>query len=124
MFYVFPLVLPITKGNVLKTFIIGFVAMLIGLYFVTDLAPSFTKAAQDVYANTQDAAVKIPDGFDGGALDFASSPFSWIIYHLTHTFKLIGSAILILFTLAMMWLNRIAIIKYQKKAVSEMNEEK
>ncbi len=123
MFYVFPLVLPITKGNVLKTFIIGFVAMLIGLYFVTDLAPSFTKAAQDVYANTQDAAVKIPDGFDGGALDFASSPFSWIIFHLTYTFKYIGAGLLVLFTLAMMWLNRIAIIKFQKKALGNDNQD-
>ena len=35
MFYVFPLILPITKGNVVKTFIIGFVVLAIGLYFVT-----------------------------------------------------------------------------------------
>ena len=56
MFYVFPLILPITKGNVVKTFIIGFVVLAIGLYFVTDLAPYFTKAAHDVYAKTQDAA--------------------------------------------------------------------
>lgn len=39
MFYLFPLVLPITKGNVVKTFIIGLVVLTIGLYFVTDLAP-------------------------------------------------------------------------------------
>ena len=58
-----PLVLPITKGNVVKTFIIGFVVLAIGLYFVTDLAPYFTKAAHDVYAKTQDAAVNIPSGF-------------------------------------------------------------
>ena len=41
MFYLFPLVLPITKGNVVKTFIIGLVVLTIGLYFVTDLAPYF-----------------------------------------------------------------------------------
>ena len=73
LFYVFPAVLPITKGNVVKTFIIGLVSLSIGLYFVTDLAPAFTQAAQDVYAKTGDAAVKIPDGFQGGSLDFASS---------------------------------------------------
>ena len=123
MFYIFPLVLPITKGNVLKTFIVGFVAMLIGLYFVTNLATAFTQAAQDVFARTQDTAVKIPDGFDGGSLDFASSPFSWIIYHFTHTFKYIGSTILVLFTIFMMMLNRRAIIKYQKKAIDELNKE-
>ena len=114
MFYVFPLVLPITKGNVIKTFIIGFVVLAIGLYFVTDLAPYFTKAAHDVYAKTQDAAVNIPSGFEGGALDFASSPFSWAIFHLTYSFKWIGSGILVLITLFLMVLNRRSIIKYQK----------
>ena len=114
MFYVFPLILPITKGNVFKTFIIGFIVLAIGLYFVTDLAPYFTQAAQDFYAKTQDAAVNIPQGFEGGALDFASSPFSWAIFHMTYTFKIIGSAILVLITLFLMVLNRRAIIKYQQ----------
>ena len=62
MFYLFPLVLPITQGNVFKTFVVGLVVLVIGVYFVTDLAPAFTLAARDVYAVTQDAAVKIPDG--------------------------------------------------------------
>ena len=114
MFYLFPLVLPITKGNVVKTFIIGLVVLTIGLYFVTDLAPYFTQAAHDVYEKTQDAAVNIPAGFEGGALDFASSPFSWAIFHMTYTFKIIGSAILVLITLFLMVLNRRAIIKYQQ----------
>ena len=119
MFYVFPLILPITKGNVLKSFIIGLVILAIGLYFVTDLAPYFTQAAHDVYAKTQDAAVNIPAGFEGGALDFAASPFSWAIFHLTYSFKWIGSGILVLITLFLMILNRRAIIKYQKNAKNE-----
>lgn len=124
MFYVFPMVLPITKGNVLKSFLIGLVVLTIGLYFVTDLASSFTQAANDAYALTvakgsPDGALKIPDGFEGGALDFASSPFAWIIFHLTHTFKWIGSGILVLVTLFLMILNRRAIIKFQKAAKNE-----
>ncbi|MDO3390493.1 MULTISPECIES: PTS galactitol transporter subunit IIC [Bacteroides] len=124
MFYVFPLVLPITKGNVLKSFLIGLVALTVGLYFVTDMAPHFTQAANDAYATTvakgsPDGALKIPDGFEGGALDFASSIFSWIIFHLTYTFKYIGAGILVLCTLALMIWNRRAIIKLQKKAASE-----
>ena len=114
MFYLFPLVLPITKGNVVKTFIIGLVVLTIGLYFVTDLAPYFTQAAHDVYEKTQDAAVNIPAGFEGGALDFASSPFAWVIFHLTYSLKWIGSGILVLCTLFLMIMNRRAIIKYQK----------
>ncbi|MGL4519875.1 MAG: PTS galactitol transporter subunit IIC [Phocaeicola sp.] len=116
MFYLFPLVLPITNGNVVKTFIIGLVILVIGLYFVTDLAPSFTQAAHDVYAKTQDPAVRIPEGFLGGALDFAASPFAWALYHLTYTFKWIGAAILIAFTLFLMFLNRRQTIKLQKAA--------
>ena len=111
MFYLFPAVLPITKGNVLKTFIVGLIALIVGLYFVTNLAPFFTEAATDVYVKTQDAAVRIPEGFQGGALDFASSIFSWIIFHLTYSFKYIGAGILVLFTMGMMYLNRVRIIK-------------
>jgi PTS system galactitol-specific IIC component len=122
MFYLFPLVLPITKGNVLKTFIIGLVVLVIGLYFVTDLAPFFTSAAKDVYEKTQDAAVNIPEGFQGGALDFASSPFAWIIFHLTYTLKYVGSAVLVLITLGLMIMNRRSIVKMQKAAKAEENK--
>ena len=111
MFYVFPAVLPITKGNVVKTFIVGLVALTVGLYFVTDLAPWFTLAAQDVYARTGDAAVAIPEGFQGGSLDFASSIFSWVIFHLVHDFKWIGGGILVAGTTVMAIFNRRRIIK-------------
>lgn len=116
MFYLFPAVLPITKGNVLKTFIIGLVALIVGLYFVTDLAPFFTQAAQDVYAKTQDSAVKIPEGFQGGALDFASSLFSWAIFHLVYNMKIVSSIILVAFTLALAIFNRRRIIKESRNA--------
>ena len=111
MFYLFPAVLPITKGNVLKTFIIGLIALTIGLYFVTDLAPYFTQAAQDVFAKTGDAAVKIPEGFQGGALDFASSLFSWSIFHLIYSWKIAGASLLVILTLALAIFNRHRILK-------------
>ena len=113
MFYLFPLVLPITRGNVLKTFIVGLVVLVIGLYFVTNLAPYFTLAAQDVYAQTGDAAVNIPQGFEGGSLDFASSPLAWVIFHLTHTLKYAGPALLVLGTLVALVMNRRAIVRLQ-----------
>lgn len=114
MFYLFPIVLPITEGNVLKTFIIGLVALIVGLYFVTDLAPYFTQAATDVYAKTGDTAVKIPEGFQGGALDFASSLFSWVIFHLVYNLKIVGAVVLVLFTLALAFYNRMRIIRESK----------
>lgn len=115
MFYLFPVVLPITKGNVLKTFIIGLVALTVGLYFVTNLAPSFTMAAKDVFNATKDAAVNIPAGFQGGALDFASSLFAWVIYHLCCSIKIVGPILLSALALAMMLINRRQIIKTNKQ---------
>ena len=114
MFYVFPLVLPFTKGNVLKTFIIGLVVMALGLYLVTNLAPWFTLAAKDVYAVTGDGAVAIPDGFAGGSLDFASSPLAWVIFQCVHGLKWIGTGLLIAGTMAMMWWIRVLIVRNQR----------
>lgn len=118
MFYVFPLVLPFTKGNVVKTFIIGLTVLTMGLYMVTNLAPAFTLAAKDVFAATGDSAVAIPDGFEGCSLDFASSPLAWIIYQCTENLKWIGAGILVLLTMAMMWWNRVHIIRNQKAMIA------
>lgn len=124
MFYLFPLVLPITKGNVLKTFIIGLVILVVGVYLVTNLAPYFTLAAKDVYALTGDAAVRIPDGFsEAAALDFASSPLAWAIYHLTASIKVIGPIVLGLCTVALMVWNRMRIVKEAKAEVIESETE-
>ncbi|MGQ1928835.1 PTS galactitol transporter subunit IIC [Ornithobacterium rhinotracheale] len=115
MFYLFPMVLPITNGNVVKSFIVGLVVLIIGLYFVTDLAPSFTLAAKDVYEKTGDKAVAIPEGFEGGALDFASSIFTWVIFKFIEWLEYIGMAILSIFTLAMLWYNHRMILREHKE---------
>jgi PTS system galactitol-specific IIC component len=67
LFYLFPMILPYTKGNVVKTYVIGLVALAVGLYFVTNMAPDFTKAAAAVYAATGDQAAKVPEGFSAGS---------------------------------------------------------
>lgn len=113
MFYLFPLVLPITKGNVVKTYIIGLVALVVGLYFVTDMAPDFTLAANAVFAETGDKAAQIPEGFEAGAMDFASSLYGWTIYWLTCYTRYVGAGVLVLFTLALMVYNRKQITKQQ-----------
>ena len=114
MFYVFVMVLPFTKGNVVKTFIVGLVAVAIGLWFVTDMAPAFTQAAHTVFAQTGDNAAKIPEGFEAGALDFASSLFGWVIYKCVNNLQWIGMGVLTLFTLGMMYWNRVRIIADEK----------
>lgn len=116
MFYVFPLVLPYTKGNVVKTFIVGLVVIVLALFMVTNLAPEFTKAAQDVYANTGDAAVAIPQGFEGGSLDFAGSPLAWLIFQCSYNLKYIGAGVLGVATIALVVWNRVKIINDQRAA--------
>ncbi|MCM1072027.1 MAG: PTS sugar transporter subunit IIC [[Clostridium] fimetarium] len=123
MFYLFPLVLPYTKGNVVKTFIIGLVSLTIGLYLVTSLAPAFSLAAKDVYAATGDAAVAIPAGFEGGSLDFASSPLAWIIYQCAQNLKWVGAGILVIITMGMMVWNRVLIVRNQKAMVAKGSDE-
>lgn len=119
MFYLFPLVLPYTKGNVVKTFVVGLVSIVFGLLFVTQLAPYFTLAAQDVYAATGDAAVAIPEGFSGGSLDFAASPFSWLIFQLMNSWKLIGAGILVILTLGAAIYNRTRILRKSPIMIEE-----
>jgi len=116
MFYVFVMVLPYTKGNVVKTFIVGLVALAIGLWFVTDMAPAFTQAAHTVFEQTGDNAAKIPEGFEAGALDFASSLFGWTIYKCVNNLQWVGMGLLTVFTAAMMWWNRKRIIEDEKKS--------
>ena len=118
MFYVFVMVLPFTKGNVVKTFIVGLVAVAIGLWFVTDMAPAFTQAAHTVYAQTGDNAAKIPEGFEAGALDFASSLFGWVIYKCVNNLQWVGAGVLTLITVAMVAWNRRRIV-----ADEQMNNE-
>ena len=104
MFYLFPCVLPITKGNVAKTFVIGLVALVAGLFFVTNLTPAFTKAI----AAAKCDGISVPEGFEGGAaLDFASALWCWLIYHLTVSLKwagAIGAGVLALAMCAVNWL--------------------
>jgi PTS system galactitol-specific IIC component len=107
MFYVFVMVLPYTGGNVLRSLIVGLVVLAIGLYFVTWMAPDFTSAAHSVaLAHPDDASVRVPGGFEAGALDFASSPLSMLIYSSMKYLKLIGAGILCVITLALVLWNR------------------
>lgn len=114
MFYLFPCVLPITKGNVLKTFIVGLVALVVGLYFVTDLTPAFSQAVAE--AAKTNPGIAVPEGFEGGAaLDFASALLCWTMYHLTVTFKWIGAAALAAVAAAMVAVNVFRIRKESRQ---------
>ena len=106
MFYLFPCVLPITKGNVAKTFVVGLVALVCGLFFVTDLTLAFSKAI--AAANCEGIAV--PAGFAGGAaLDFASALWCWLLFHLAVTLKWVGAALAGLLALGLCVVNFVRI---------------
>lgn len=113
MFYVFVMILPYTKGNVVKSFIVGLVVIAAGLYFVTLMSENFTSAAHMVSAaHPDDAAVRVPDGFKAGALDFASSPIAFAIYAcMKYIFSWVGAAILTAITVVLVVWNRIVINK-------------
>ena len=78
------------------------------------MASAFTQAAHTVFEQTGDKAADIPSGFEGGALDFASSLFGWVIYKCVAYLKWIGAGVLTLITIGMVVWNRIRISKENK----------
>ncbi|KRK48379.1 PTS galactitol transporter subunit IIC [Secundilactobacillus kimchicus] len=109
LIYIFPLVLPYTKGNVLRTFIVGLVTMVLGVLSATALAGIFTSAVKIVQGSL------IPAGTSSVAsIDFAASPLAWLVYEGTVHASIVGPALIILITLALMLYNR-------KKIVQEEN---
>ncbi|WP_119325461.1 PTS transporter subunit IIC [Companilactobacillus musae] len=101
LIYIFPLVLPYTKGNVLKTLLVGIVSLVLGVLSATALAGIFTKAVRIVESSL------IPAGTSSVAsIDFAASPLAWIVYEGTVNLPIIGAAILTIIVAGMMFWNR------------------
>lgn len=122
LFYLFPLISPYTNGNVFRTYIIGLVALLVGLWFVTDMAPDFTKAAAAVYAATGDQASHVPAGFEAGSMDFASALYGYVIFAATKYAQYVGAALLVVLTLAMMLWNRRLILRDGRSAAEALKK--
>ena len=114
--------LPYTKGNVVRSYLVALVALLVGLWFVTDMAPDFTKAAAAVFAATGDQAAKVPQGFEAGSMDFASSLYGYVIYAATKYARFIGAGVLVVVTLALMLLNRKLITQDEKNQQKNITE--
>lgn len=110
LIYIFPLVLPYTKGNVLRSLITGILTLVSGVLFATSLSVIFTSAVQIVDSSL------IPAGTASVAsIDFAASPFSWLIYQLTANVGVVGAVILSIVTLGFALFNR-------KKITAESGE--
>ncbi len=67
-----------------------------------------------MYATTQDAAARVPEGNYAGALDFASSLFGWVIYKCVNNLQWIGMGLLSLLTIGMVAWNRRSIVAEEK----------
>ena len=114
LFYLFPLMLPYTKGNVVRTFIVGLVALTAGLWFVTDMAADFTSAAATVYASTGELTAKVPEGFMAGSMDFSSSLYGYVIYAACKYAKFVGAGLLAVLALGLMAWNRWLIVREER----------
>jgi PTS system galactitol-specific IIC component len=104
--FMFVLVVPFTKGDFFRTFIIGFVIVAVGLLIATDIAPLHTQMALDA-------------GFDmGGATQISSicdgaNPMSWGISKIMGM-GAIGAAIMGALSIALAYWNRTKIIAEAK----------
>ncbi|WP_373897373.1 PTS galactitol transporter subunit IIC [Haloimpatiens sp. FM7315] len=105
--FMFVLIVPVTKGNVFRTFIVGLVIIICGLLIGSNLAPLFTEAAKLVKFG-------MPKGSTGSTLissiDYASSPLPWVIIQFLK-YKVIGVAAIVVSTLSLMIYNRKRIVK-------------
>lgn len=106
LIYIFLLVLPYTKGNVLKSLLVGILSLVFGVLSATALAGIFTKAVNVVQASL------IPAGTSSVAsIDFAASPLAWIVYEGVVHLPIIGAILLTVFVSALMYWNRVQIKK-------------
>ena len=113
LIYIFPLILPYTKGNVVRSFIVGLVTMIIGVLSATSLAAIFTSAVKLVQSSL------IPAGTSSVAsVDFAASPLTWLIYQGSAHASFIGPIIIAVIVIALMGYNRTRIIAEEKAALA------
>ena len=109
------MLMPITKGNVFRTFIIGFINMAVGLLIATNLAPLHTQMAIDANFTMPPGATMISSICDG------ANPLSWLFTRLM-SIPFVGVAILAVIALGMAVYNRQRIIKenrHDKDAAAE-----
>ena len=61
----------------------------------------------------------VAEGFEAGALDFASSLFGWVIYRCVASLEYVGAAVLSIITIGMVVWNRMRIVKEEKNNNNE-----
>jgi len=102
--FLFVLVVPITKGDLFRTLIVGLFIVITGLWIASDIAPLLTAAAIDAQFTMPVGATLISSIADG------ASPLSWFFVKLFE-FRFVGIAVLGAIAVAMALVNRNRIIK-------------
>jgi galactitol PTS system EIIC component len=98
------MLVPITKGNVVRTFIIGLLIISVGLLIATNLAPLHTEMAINANFEMPEGAAMISSIVDG------ANPMSWAFTRLMEI-KYVGIAIWTVIALGLAVINRRRIIK-------------
>ncbi|HBG5055864.1 TPA: PTS galactitol transporter subunit IIC [Clostridioides difficile] len=102
------LIVPITKGNVFRTLIIGIIIITSGLLIATNLAPLFTQMALNASFKIPEGATMISSICDG------ANPLSWVFVKVMN-YKVIGGVVFGVIALGMAIYNRNRIINENKK---------
>jgi galactitol PTS system EIIC component len=105
--FLFVLVVPITKGDLFRTLVVGLFIVVTGLWIASDIAPLLTAAAIDAQFTMPVGATLISSIADG------ASPLSWAFVKLFEL-RYVGIAVLGAIALAMAYINRLRIVKGEK----------
>lgn len=113
--FMFPLIVSITHGDFFRSFIIGAVNVIIGLWIGTNLAPLITKCARAAH-------FAIPKGSSLiSSIDYGSNPYPWLIVQIA-PYKIAAYAIGIILIVGLCWWNRKKITTEEKLAIANQNK--
>jgi PTS system galactitol-specific IIC component len=98
------MLVPVTKGNVFRTFVIGLLIISFGLLIATNLAPLHTQMALNANFQLPEGATMISSICDG------ANPLSWAFTKIME-FRVIGAIIMTVIAVGLALYNRNRIIK-------------
>ncbi|MCX8720365.1 MULTISPECIES: PTS galactitol transporter subunit IIC [Lactobacillus] len=115
--FMFPLIVSITHGDFFRSFIIGAINVIIGLWIGTNLAPLITKCARAAH-------FAIPKGSSLiSSIDYGSNPYPWLIVQIA-PYKIAAYAIGIVLIVGLCWWNRKKITAEEKVAAAANQDKK
>lgn len=113
--FMFPLIVSITHGDFFRSFIIGAINVIIGLWIGTNLAPLITNCARAAH-------FAIPKGSSLiSSIDYGSNPYPWLIVQIA-PYKIAAYAIGIVLIVGLCWWNRKKITAEEKAAAANQNK--